>query len=303
MPYLEANDLRFHVQMLSKPQSASGPHAPTARPKVVMIHGLILADLATYYYTIAHSVSQVADTYLYDLRGNGRTEVPRSGYTVRDHVADLRSLVDAWGIDEPIHLVANSFGGAVALAFTDAFPERVASLVMIDGVLDVHLGQAGNSIVDTAIADVRRRDISEARATLQGGMYKAVLAAFGFDEQTIDAWRQRSGSRKQSSVSRIGERLILETSFIDDIRREQPLPDQVLQAIGCPTLAIYGERSDLLGCAHRLARLIPRCELHVVPGCTHEVLSEATPFVRNKAVAWITQVRANCQVPANLLEE
>src|SRR5204862_171211 len=84
------------------------------------------------YYTIANPVGLVADTFLYDLRGHGRTDVPETGYTVADHVDDLAALLDTWGIDEPVHLVGTSFGGVVALAFTHRFPERVASLVLFE---------------------------------------------------------------------------------------------------------------------------------------------------------------------------
>lgn len=273
MSYLHANRLRFHVQVLTSQQPAPTP----PRPKVVMIHGLFLANLATYYFTIAHPVANVADTYLYDLRGNGRTEMPPSGYAVSDHVADLHSLLTAWEIDEPVHLVANSFGGAIALAFTRLFPEAVASLVLIDVMLDAHRPTRG------------QRELPATRDALRRGEHVAALAAFGFDEETIERWRRDAGTRKQSSLARHGERLVLETSFIDDIRREQPLPDEALQTIGCPTLAVYGGESDLLDCAHTLERHLPHCELHIVPNCAHGVLSEATPLVRELTLAWLAR--------------
>ena len=69
MPHVEANGLRFHVQVL-KPADAGGSvdgggdAAP--RPKVVMLHGLVIDNLSSWYYTIAPAVAMHADVYLID---------------------------------------------------------------------------------------------------------------------------------------------------------------------------------------------------------------------------------------------
>jgi pimeloyl-ACP methyl ester carboxylesterase len=265
MPHLDANGLRFHVQVLSPTRPADGQPAgdvPARRPKVVMLHGLVADNLSSYYYTIANPVGLVADTYLYDLRGHGRSEIPATGYAVVDHVADLHSLLDGWDIDEPVHLVGNSFGCVVALAFTHLFPEKVASLVLIEG----HFATAGWG------------------DHMAGSL---ALAAFGLDKESVKDWLDRNASRKVSRLARRSEHLFLETSLIDDLQREEPFSHRALQAISCPTLAIYGEGSDILERAYDLERHLPHCELHIVPGCTHSVLFEATPFVRQHTLDWI----------------
>lgn len=286
MPYIDANGLRFHVQVLEDDPPADGPE----RPKVVMIHGLIVVNLASYYYTIAHPMSLLADTYLYDLRGNGRTEMPSSGYAVSDHVDDLRSLLTAWEIDEPVHLVANSFGGTVALAFTRQFPELVASLVMIDAMLDIRIepSQASRLACDTSQAPVAGRPDAD------GGREQmlALAAAFRLDEETIERWTRNHGTRKQNRVVEVSRRLVQETSLVSDLQQELPLPHEALQELDCPVLAIYGEHSDIFDHARALERHVRHCELHVVPDCSHLVLSEATRFVVDKTTAWLSRFGA-----------
>lgn len=266
MPHLDANGLRFHVQVLRDLQADDdaglAPSGP--RPKVVMLHGLVADNLSSYYYTLANPMALHADTYLYDLRGHGRSEVPKTGYAVVDHVADLRALLAAWEIDEPVHLVGNSFGAVVALTYAHLHPGRVASLVLVEG----HFATEGWG--------------EHMAGTL-------ALAAFGLDEDGVKDWLERNGSRKLNRLARHSERLFLETSLIDELGLEQPFPRQALAAIGCPVLAIYGERSDLLDRAAELERYVPGCELHVVPGCTHSVLFEATPLVRELTLGWITR--------------
>ena len=256
MPHVDANGLRFHVQELG-----TGPLG-TARPKVVMLHGLVADNLSSYYYTIANPVGLVADTYLYDLRGHGRSDVPESGYTVADHVADLEALLDGWGIDEPVHLVGNSFGGVVALAFTQRFPEKVASLVLIEA----HFATEGWG------------------EHMAGSL---ALAAFGLDEDGVKDWLAQNAGRKLSRLARHSERLLMQTTLIDDLQRERPFSHEALAGIHCPVLAIYGEGSDILDRARDLEAHVPRCELHIVPRCTHSVLFEATGFVRERTLAWV----------------
>jgi pimeloyl-ACP methyl ester carboxylesterase len=260
VPHVHANGLRFHVQVLPDPPPAADP----PRPKVVLIHGLIMDSLGSYYVTIANPLALVADTYLYDLRGHGLSDVPETGYAVADHVDDLRRLLDTWGIDEPVHLVSNSFGGVIALTFADLHPERVASLVL----LEAHFGIEGWG------------------EYMAGGL---ALAAFGLDEQRVKDWLAENGDRKLNRLARRSEHLFLRTSLIDDLGKEPPFPLRALRAIRCPTLAIYGEGSDILSRARLLEQHIPGCELHVLPGCTHSLLQEATPFVRQRTLDWVTR--------------
>lgn len=269
MPHLDANGLRFHVQVLGDreagPPDSPGQATSPARPKVVMIHGLVADNLSSYYYTIANPVGMIADTHLYDLRGHGRSTVPPSGYTVLDHVNDLQSLLRGWDIDQPVHLVGNSFGGVVALAFTHLFPAQVASLVLIEA----HFATEGWG------------------DHMAGSL---ALAAFGLDEDGVKDWLERYGSRKVNRLARHAERLFSQTSLIDDLEREQPFPRAALEAIGVPALAIYGDGSDLLDRAHDLERHLPDCELHIVPDCSHSVLFEATPFVREQTLLWLDRM-------------
>ena len=255
MPDLVANGVRFNTQALH-----GGTEDGTARPQVVMLHGLVADNLSSWYYTIANPVALHADVHLYDLRGHGRSEVPATSYTVEDQVDDLEALLDAWGITEPVHLFGNSFGGVIALAFAHRHPERVASLFLIEA----HFAVEGWG------------------EQMAGSL---ALAVFGLDEDVVQDWLAENADRKLSRFARKSEHLLTKTSMIDDLQREQPIT--WLPEIACPTFAIYGDASDILDRARELEAKVPGCELHIVPGMSHSLLLEASGLVRDHAVAWI----------------
>ena len=251
MAEVTANGVRFHVSRLGGGEQT-----------VVMLHGLVMDNLSSYYYTLANPFARECDVILYDLRGHGRSERPPTGYTVEDSVADLDALLTELGIDHPVHLVGNSYGGVVALEMAVAHPERVAGIALI-----------------------------EAHFAVEGwGHHMAgslALAAFGLAEDEVEQWLEEQGGRKLNKLARNAESLIYDTTMLNDLEAVQPLRREALAAIACPVLAFYGEHSDLLDRARDLDELVPDCDLRILPGCTHSVLMEATPELKATLLPWI----------------
>jgi pimeloyl-ACP methyl ester carboxylesterase len=68
----------------------------------------------------------------YDRAGTAWSD-PAHGTRDPVHIAlDLKRLLDAAGVGEPLVLVGHSFGGLYVRAFQDLYPERVAGLVLLD---------------------------------------------------------------------------------------------------------------------------------------------------------------------------
>lgn len=102
---------------------------------VVLIHGLT-GDLRTYD-TVAKSLSQYYRVVTVDLRGHGETPAYGWNYSSALLARDVKGLLDElngrWGNKcERVHIVGHSFGGKVALRFTELFPDSVRSLVIED---------------------------------------------------------------------------------------------------------------------------------------------------------------------------
>lgn len=71
----------------------------------------------------------------YDMFGQGKTLMKyapiQDAISLESQVEDLGALLDALKINQPVHLIALSYGAAVGIPFTIAAPERVASLVLM----------------------------------------------------------------------------------------------------------------------------------------------------------------------------
>lgn len=96
-------------------------------PAVVLVHGswtdrhawdLVTAGLGDRYRLIT-----------YDRRGHSQSERPPGSTGLAAHATDLAALIDHLEAG-PAHIVANSFGGLVALATAAAHPGMVASLCL-----------------------------------------------------------------------------------------------------------------------------------------------------------------------------
>ncbi|MEV5571931.1 alpha/beta hydrolase [Spirillospora sp. NPDC052269] len=264
MADVHANGLRFNAQVM-EPQNRA-PDGPT----VVFVHGLVTDNLSSFYYTLAGPAA-VAGTrvILYDLRGHGRSHRPERGYTADDGVADLCALLDALGVTGPVHLVGNSYGGVLAARMAVTAPDRVAGLMLIEASCSGPGAAAWfEDMANTLSVTALRLEHDGAR-----------------DQYA------KAGQRRMARLVRHVDGLLNQTSLVDDVAAERPLRDAELAAIRCPVLAVYGERSELVGAAAELERHVPDCTVEILPGLAHTVLREATGVLRDILLSWLAEQR------------
>jgi pimeloyl-ACP methyl ester carboxylesterase len=98
-------------------------------PDMVVLHGMRDHALAMQSIALAFADYHVIAM---DLRGHGDSDKPGS-YTMTQLVADLRALVDHFGLVRPV-LVGHSLGGHIASKFAAIYPGEVDQLILIDGM-------------------------------------------------------------------------------------------------------------------------------------------------------------------------
>lgn len=98
-------------------------------PPLFLLHGW-----PEFWYTYRKNIPKLAETFdvvVPDLRGFGDTENPdvsaQEGYTVSDHVEDIRGLADELGFTE-FGIVTHDAGSYVAQELARTYPDRLAGL-------------------------------------------------------------------------------------------------------------------------------------------------------------------------------
>ncbi|WP_086853238.1 alpha/beta fold hydrolase [Amycolatopsis kentuckyensis] len=253
MPTMTVNGLRTNVQLVP----AGGTET------VVFLHGMGTDSLASFYLTLAPPVAAAGiDVISYDLRGHGKTERPERGYTLGDFVADLDDLLRQLGVDRPVHLVGNSFGGTLAYSYAVANPARVRSIVCIE---------------------------SEPATEVWAEKMSAILAhtvRFLQVEESFD-WIEANFSAHHRRLARLAAERITSTKMAEEVPLGPLLTWEQVAAIGCPVLSILGSHGYQADDLEALTSLLPNGELHVFEGQGHSVLVEQHREVRELVLRWV----------------
>lgn len=255
MADVTVDGVRIHVQRLG----TDGP-AP-----VLFVHGLVMDNLASWYFTVANPVATARPVLLYDLRGHGLSARPATGYDLDTLVRELFGVLDAVGIDVPVTFVGHSFGGLLALSAALARPERCAGLVLVDGLLPEP--GWGERMATTLRLSGEERD---AQIT-----------------ERFSAWLGRHSARKRNRLAEQAQGLVEGTTLVADLQGSPGVPDAVYATLEVPVLALYGADSDVRTHGERLAARLPQCTLELLPDCTHSLMWEQTAMVRDRIVEWL----------------
>jgi pimeloyl-ACP methyl ester carboxylesterase len=110
----------------------AGPPRRRAEGVVVALHGITASHMAWRAAARALVAENGICVLAPDLRGRGRSAGLPGPYGFAAHLADLLALLDRIAAPQ-IVLAGHSMGAYVAARFAAEYPERVSSLVLVDG--------------------------------------------------------------------------------------------------------------------------------------------------------------------------
>jgi len=192
-----------------------------------------------------------------DLVGFGFSErPPGQQYTLDAWVAQAVGLLDALELPA-VHLVGNSFGGALALALALRHPRRVKRLVL--------MGSMGVSFPITPGLDA----VWGYTPSLE--QMRRLLDLFAFDRTLVND--ELAQLRYQASL-RPGFQESFAAMFPAPRQRwveSMAMPEAAVRALPHETLVLHGREDQVipLGNSLTLATWIPRAQLHVFGRCGH----------------------------------
>lgn len=102
--------------------------------KVTVVFDAGLSCCSLDWCTIQPEISKIARTVSFDRAGYGWSSPSNEPYTSKDVVEDLSYLLDELKLTPPYVLVGHSFGGLNMRLFAGKYPEKVASLILVDAV-------------------------------------------------------------------------------------------------------------------------------------------------------------------------
>jgi len=126
MPFIENNGVKIHYKV-----EGNGP-------ALVLIHGGV-SSLEDWYD--ADYVSQFSDDFqllLVDLRGHGQSDAGTYSYDL--FVDDILRVLDELEVDM-FHVAGFSFGGWFVYGVAERVPDRILSMIVLDGVPGVNDGE------------------------------------------------------------------------------------------------------------------------------------------------------------------
>ena len=237
---------------------------PAGEETVVFLHGFG-GDLSTWLFNQA-AVSETLHSVAVDLPGHGAS----SPITGDDLLARIVAAVEA-ALQEAapgkIHLIAHSFGGAVAAAIAANQPARVASLTLI---APIGLGKTmSRDFLTDFIAAERRRPL------------QSVLERLFADPSRITS-DMVEGTLRFKRLEGVPEALTaIADTIADDNGQRQSIGDK-LAKLPCPVLLIWGDQDQVVP-VPQTADLPANAKLTIIPHAGHMPQMETASTV-NQAI-------------------
>jgi len=218
---------------------------------IVLLHGF--TGHRDDFETVRDRLAEWTRVIVPDLRGHGgaRHEGSIEAHTFEALVGDLSRVLEALDVTR-CHLLGHSMGGMVALRFTLAYPERVASLVLMstsytvpDGMQAETLRKAGE--IALAKGMPRLQELVEKRQREGGSDDPA--------DRHIERWADRYWPHMRNRYAAMDPNAYM--GFGQEMASQSSLETR-LREIGCPTTILVGDDDrPFLAAADVLAREIP----------------------------------------------
>ncbi len=267
MAFIEARGVKLAYERVGEWEPGDGNGPARADSSIGAAEGVPLILLNGIAMSISHWKPMIAalpegtPCLCHDFRGQTLSDKPAGPYSLEMHADDLAALMDGLGMARG-HIVGTSYGSEVAMEFAIKYPERAASLVVIDGVseLDPVLEGAAISWMESAKVDPRV-------------FYKAMLP--WTYSATFIASNRASLAAREDGVAGLPRAWF--DGFVELCRAFLAIDiTPRLGKIHCPTTVIVGEKDILkpLRFSEIIARRIPGATMSIIPGAGHAVVIE-----------------------------
>jgi pimeloyl-ACP methyl ester carboxylesterase len=270
MPLELINGLKTHWVHLPVDPSVSHPQ------RVVLLHGLLVGNLASWYLSVAPKLSERAEVLMYDLRGHGKSARSAEGFDLPTLASDLNALLERVGWTKgPLTLIGHSYGGRVALAWALDEAQKKARVERLDRIQHLVL-------VDTPLLphelSLTLPPLSTVIETPQGEPPVNPEALLPLLPQPLRVHFERGGRQARRALERWWS-LLYASTLTQDLKRTAPLSAEAFAPLSAKLAAVYGALSPCLSSARWLQEALhssgEALTLELIEGAGHYLPSEA----------------------------
>ena len=243
-------------------------------PVLVLLHGGTI-PMWTWDLHVPELASEGFRVLVYDMYGRGFSDRPDLRYSRELYVHQLGELLDALRIDEPVHLVGYSFGGAIAVAFATRYPERVLDLVVISPVIKDYSAPALFRV--PLVGEFSARVIGRKRIVSRA---EGLLAGTELHDEGMNLYSQQMEFRgfQRALLS------FLASDALGDYTEEYTIVGKQNRR----TMIIWGAMDDeitlpLITLVHEL---LPSAEFHTLEGVGHGVVYKKPQVVEELLIGF-----------------
>lgn len=252
MPRTEANDDRY------------APPVGGPRETVLLLHGT--ASSGGQWRNLAEAMPSGWNVLAPDLYGYGEAVAwqGEGAFSLAAEAALAESVLGAGA--ERIHLVGHSYGGVVALRLAAQWPERLASLVLIEPVAFHLLRDAPAGSPDQRLLGEVRQIAELVWRSVANGDYRGGMAGFVDYWNGDGAWLQAKPELQAALIRRLPK---VALDYWAALGESMPLA--AYGQIAAPSLILSGSRSPQP--ARRVAAIVgeslPNCRRLTIEGAGH----------------------------------
>jgi pimeloyl-ACP methyl ester carboxylesterase len=217
------------------------------KPPLLLLHGT--RDHCRSWDWVARELRNDYHIIAPDLSGHGDSAwVPDGSYGIAGWVYDLAQLIHQLQL-APLTIIAHSLGGGIALRYTGLFPDNVARLVAIEGLgpsPKLLAERAGDDPMERTRAWITAKRAAAARQPKRYASIDDALArmrsenSFLSEEQARHLTVQGVQANEDGSYSWKFDNYLYLPWWQDEPPGRM---EAIWQAITCPTLLLYGEKS------------------------------------------------------------
>jgi pimeloyl-ACP methyl ester carboxylesterase len=232
---------------------------------VLLIHGQ--GGAIDYWYKNVFALAQHHQVYALDWVGSGKSDKPKTTYTIDDICQFVLHFMDAVGLSHA-SLIAGSVGGAIALKIALASPERVDKLVLIgSGGLGKEVAFSARFTSLSGVGELLNHPSpGAAKFMMQQCVYDPL--PYLNDREFMDLVLRNMSSEILQFQTRtfrtMGNFFGMKPAFLRSVRDR-------LSEIQSPTLIVWGKQDRAFPVSHAEVAMkgIPQAKLKLFDQCGH----------------------------------